>query len=170
MFFLMVVISLGVGCLKQDDPIMDNSNDLQLKSKKIPMHFTGTCTPLSADDARIWYDAADDERVTGLSIWINTGMEPIDEMTNEITGTAEIFVGAEDVGDDYAGKWELTWKVTQTLTSPDGSTFKLVCHAFGTGTEGEVLGLTAKWKYWMDFDGSPESFIYYSKGKITEEL
>ena len=89
-------------------------------------------------------------------------------MTYEIIGTAEIFVGAEDVNDDYIGKWEMTWKVIQTLTSPDGSSFKLVGHAVGKGTEGKVLGLTAKWIYTMDFDGSPESFIYFSKGKITE--
>jgi len=172
---LFVGVAIFLPACSEDNPLYPGTQKDEfansLKSKKIPTQFVGVCTPLSVDDG-IWYDAADDERVTGLSIWASTGMEPIDAMTTEITGTAEIFVGAETLEDvdngEYLGKWEMSWKVTSTLTSPDGSTFLNVGHAVGTGTEGEVLGLTAKWKYTMDYDGSPESFMYVSKGKITE--
>ena len=164
------------GC-SEDNALVPNQNDeIALKSKKIPTHFTGTCTPLYNvnPDIVTFYDAADDERVTGVSFWVTTVFEPVDEITFELAGTAEIFVGAVTADDvengEYVGKWEMTWKGTQTLTSPDGSTFRIVGQGVGTGTEGEVLGLTARWKYTMDFNGSPESFIYYSKGKITEEL
>ena len=177
---LFICLFLGVavfffGCSEKNSliPGLNQNDELSLKSKKIPTHFSGTCTPRS-EDLITWYDAADDERVTGLSLWFSTEAEQIDEITTEITGRAEIFVGAETLDDvnngDYVGKWEMTWKVTSTLTSPDGSTFKNVGQGVGAGTEGEVLGLTARWKYTMDFDGSPESLMYVSKGKITEEL
>jgi len=161
------------GCSEDNSLVPSQNDEISLKSKKIPTHFTGTCEPISPDDG-IFYDNASDERVTGISIWATTVFEPVDEITFIIAGTAEIFVGAENVDDvnsgNYSGKWEMTWKGTQTLTSPDGSTFRLLGQGVGNGTEGTVLGLTARWKYSMNFDGTPESFIYISKGKITEEL
>jgi hypothetical protein len=48
--------------------------------------------------------------------------------------------------------------------------WRIVIHAEGIGTEGDVLGLTANWKYTMDWVFTePETFLYFSKGKITEE-
>ena len=47
-------------------------------------------------------------------------------------------------------------------------------HAVGTGTDGNVDGMTARWKYTMDYvggfplDPTHPSFMYVIKGKITE--
>jgi len=165
------------GCSEDNDLVPTQNDEISLKSKKIPTQFSGICTPIDnmGYDIISWYDATDDPRVTGVSYWVFTGIEPIDEVTIELTGTTEIFVGAVTVDDvingRYLGKWEMTWKGYQNYTYPGSVTFKIVAHGTGTGTEGEVLGLTARWKYTMDFDGTPESgAIYYSKGKITEEL
>jgi len=181
---LFVCLFVGItflGCTKDDSLVPGSQNDEILKSKKIPTQFTGTCESLDDGwdddndgviDAVAFYDNASDERVTGASKWYTTLFNQIDDITFEMAGTAEIFVGAETKDDidngNYHGKWEMTWKATQTLTSPDGSTFRIVGQGVGAGTEGNVLGLTARWKYTMDFDGSPESFMYVSKGKITE--
>lgn len=170
LFLITIFAGLATGC-SEDDEITT-----PLKSKKIPTQFTGVCTPIDnlGYDIISWYDNAGDARVTGVSLWIFTSVEPIDEVTLELTGTAEIFVGAQTVKDvydgKYDGKWEMAWKGYQTYSSPESITFRIVAHGVGTGTEGEVLGLTARWKYWMDFDGSPDSFAYFFKGKITEEL
>lgn len=98
-------------------------------------------------------------RVTGITVWIIETVTQIDEITFELRGTAELFV------DNGLGKWEMSWHGTQTLTSPEGN-FKLVAHAVGTGVEGDVMGLTAKWKYTLD---TADGFFYLIKGKITEE-
>lgn len=178
---LFVCLFIGVAVIlpacSEDNFVNPNDEINSLKSKKIPTQFTGICTPINNMGYPIisWYDATDDPRVSGVSYWVFTGIEPIDEVTIELRGTTEIFVGAVTVDDvingRYVGKWEMTWKGYQNYTYPGSVTFKIIAHGTGTGTEGEVLGLTARWKYTMDFDGSPESgAIYYSKGKITEEL
>ena len=77
-------------------------------------------------------------------------------------------MGATEVGGEYVGKWETTWEGIMTQTGPEGSTLRIMVHADGIGTEGEVLGLTAKWKYTMNWDGTPETYKYLIKGKITE--
>ncbi|WP_167618506.1 hypothetical protein [Maribellus sediminis] len=179
LLFVCLIAGLALlfsGC-SENSLIPDTQNDEILKSKKIPTQFSGICTPIDnmGYDIISWYDATDDPRVTGVSYWVFTGIEPIDEVTIELTGTTEIFVGALTVEDvingNYVGKWEMTWKGYQTYSSPESINFKIVAHGTGTGIEGEVLGLTARWKYTMDFDGTPESgAIYYSKGKISEEL
>ena len=132
LFLISIFAGLLAGC-SEDETITDT-----LKSKKIPTQFEGTCAPISPDEG-IFYDSASDERVTGVSYWATTVFEPVDEITFKLAGTAEIFVGAENVDDvnsgNYVGKWEMTWKGTQTLTSPDGSTFKLLGQGVGTGTE-----------------------------------
>jgi hypothetical protein len=159
-------------------PDINQSDELttSLKGKKVHTHFDGECTPLFHPDwpePNTWYDDTDDARVTGVTVWESDPPQPIDEITLELTGSAELFVGAETVGDDYDGKWEMTWHGTQTLT---GSGFRIVAHAVGTGTDGNVLGLTCKWKYTMDYVGGfplnpiHPSFKYVIKGKITEEL
>ena len=177
---LSFMLLLIAGCSNDDSRVPGYQNDElanSLKSKKIPTHFTGTCKSLNyewEDGAVLFYDNASDERVTGASKWYTTVYEQINDITFKLAGTGEIFVGAKTLDDvnngNYKGKWNMTWKGTQILTSPDGSTFRISGFGVGTGTEGTVLGLTARWKYTMNFDGSPESFMYVSKGKITEEL
>ncbi len=173
MIWIFGVAILFSGCAKEDfsPPGLDPADKAtpSLKAAKVHTHFTGTCNLIHFDPENAWYDLADDARVTGVTIWVTESMIPIDDITVELSGTAELFMGAETVGDDYDGKWEMSWKGAQTLTSPDGSTFRIVCHAKGTGTEGDVLGMTAKWKYTMDFDGTPETMHYVVKGKITKD-
>ncbi len=177
MILILGVTFLFFSCSKDNSSLAPdlNQNDQEtssLKAKKIHAHFAGICTPVNPpiEGVNAWNDVTDDDRVTGISIWVTDGMEPIDEITFELSGTAELFVGAVVVGGENDGKWEMTWHGTMTWTSPDGSTFRIVVHAVGTGTEGDVMGLTARWKYTMDFDGTPETFKYVIKGKITEVL
>ncbi len=174
MFLVFGVAIMFSGCSKDNSSLssdlsQSDQETTSLKAAKVHTHFTGTSTPIDPPipDVNAWYDEADDPRVTGVSIWVSEPMVPIDEITFRLLGTADLFMGAEEYGGEDDGKWEMTWKGTMTLTSPDGSTFRIVVHAVGEGTEGDVEGLTAKWKYTMDFDGTPETFKYVSKGKIT---
>ncbi len=169
MFLVIGASIIFFGCSKEDYPNpesnLDNQETTSLKSAKVKTKFTGICTPTAPPEPgdNAWYDAADDARVTGISVWVIEEVVPIDEITFELTGTAELTV------DDGLGKWEMTWHGTQTLTSPDGSSFELIAHAVGKGTGNAVEGLTARWKYSLDFDGTPETLVYTIKGKITEE-
>lgn len=184
---LMLIIGaifLFFSCSKDNSSLTPDLNQsdqetTSLKAKKVHTHFTGKCTPLFHPDWPVpntWYDEADNEpRVTGVSIWVNESEVQIDEITFELSGIAELFVGAEEFGDvgdgNYDGKWEMSWHATQTMTS---SGFRIVGHAVGTGSEGNVDEMTARWKYTMDYvDGFPldptdPSFMYITKGKITE--
>ena len=167
---------LFFSCSKDNSSLTPDLNQsdqetTSLKAKKVNTHFTGVCTPLFHPDwpaPNTWYDDTDDVRVTGVSIWVNESEVQIDEITFELSGTAELFVGAEefsDIGDgNYDGKWDISWRGTQIMKS-DG--FMIVAHATGTGTEGDVAGLTAKWKYTMNFDGTAPP-MYVTEGKITE--
>ena len=174
--FLITGASIVIfSCTKDNSSLTPdiNQNDeltTSYKAKKIHTHFSGECTLIHTSPENAWYDNTDDARVTGVSIWESEPPQPIDDYTFELSGTAELFVGALNVGDEYDGKWETTWWGTMTWTSPDGSTFRIVAHAVGTGVEGNVAGLTARWKYTMNYDGTPETFKYSIKGKITEEL
>ena len=177
----LIILIIGVsifffGCSKDNSlaPNQSQNDDVTstYKAKKVHTHFAGTSVPfpnLDNPNENRWYDEADDWRVTGISIWVADPMIPINESTFELGGTAVLFVDAPE-DDDPIGKWETTWWGTMTFTSPDGSTFRIVAHAVGIGVEGEVEGLTARWKYTMDFDGSPETLMYVTKGKITETL
>lgn len=168
--FIIAIAIIFSGCAKEQivtsETDQDNQATTSLKATQSQTHFTGTCTLIHFAPVNAWYDDTDDIRVTGVSIWVTESVVQIDEVTYELSGTAELFVGAEVVGDEYDGKWDMTWKGTQTLTSPEG--FRIVAHAVGAGTEGIVDGLTAKWKYTMDFDGTPETMFYAIKGKIKE--
>jgi hypothetical protein len=55
----------------------------------------------------------------------------------------------------------MKWSGVQTMT---GGGFNIVAHVVGKGVEGEVKGMRAKWTYKMDFDGTPETLIYYADG------
>ena len=183
-FLLIGATFLFFSCSKDNSSMAPDSSQsdqetTSLKAKKVHTHFTGVCTPLfhpAWPAPNTWYDEADDEPwVTGVSIWVTESEVPIDDITIELSGTCELFVGAEefvDVDDgNYDGKWEMTWHGTQTLMLPDG--FRIVAHAVGAGTYGNVEGMTAKWKYTMDyvggfpFDPTHPSFMYVTKGKIT---
>lgn len=178
LFFICLFIGMAFlfcGCTEKNSlvPGLTQEDDLILKSKKIPTQFAGTCANLNYkwdDGSAAFYDEATDERVTGVSRWYTVKYEQINDVTFSLAGTAEIFVGAvtvEDVNNgNYIGKWYMTWEAIQTLFASPA--FRIMGHGDGTGMEGEVFGLTARWKYTMNFDGSPESFIYVSKGKITE--
>ena len=172
--FNLLILIIGVaviffGCSKNNAFVPDDQVATSLKAKVVNTHFTGTSSPLVPPGSvpNVWYDAADDPRVTGVSIWVTEGTE-VNGNTTKLWGTSEIFKGAADIDDvnngNYDGKWDISWRGTQIM-KPDG--FIIVAHATGTGTEGDVAGLTAKWKYTMDFDGTAPP-MYVTKGKITE--
>ena len=173
MILIIGVAIIFFGCSKNNSMAPDLSQgDEQtssLKAKVVITHFTGTSNIVlpPIPNLNVWYDVADDSRVTGVSIWVTEGTK-VNGNTTKLWGTAELFVGAEEFADvglgNYDGKWEASWRGTQIMTS-DG--FRIVAHAAGTGTDGDVLGLTAKWKYTMDFDGTGPP-MYVTKGKITE--
>lgn len=99
--------------------------------------------------------------VTGQSIWYANWLMEEEPNTAKIWGKAELTV------DDDLGKWEISWHGWQTPT-PSG--FKIVCDAVGTGKEGEVKGLVAKWIYTMEFDvDDPATFFYATDGYIFEK-
>ncbi len=153
------------GCSKDDSlaPISQNDQEINLKAKKEHAHFTGKCTPLPPIyDVNAWYDATDDLRTTGTTIWME------DDETDAFDGTALLLVGALNPNDDNHGIWDITWSGEIEPTAEGG--LVIVVHAVGIGTEGSVEGLTARWKYKMDYDGTPETFMYVIKGKITEVL
>lgn len=102
--FKLMILIIGVailffGCSENNSLIPDlNQNDEvtnSLKSKKIPTHFTGECTPFPPSAVNAWYDNADDKRVTVVSIWVTNEVVEIDEITFELRGTAELFVGLQ---------------------------------------------------------------------------
>jgi len=168
MLLVIGVAMIFFGCEKMDPLVPDSNSDQEissLKAAKVHAKFTGICTPTTPPETgdNAWYDDADDVRVTGVSVWVTDEMNMIDDITFKLRGTAVLTV------DDGLGKWEMSWHGTQTLTSPDGSTFTIVAHAVGAGVEGDVKGLTARWKYSMDYDGTFETLKYYVKGKITAE-
>lgn len=118
--------------------------------------FTGTSTPLPPPEVgdNYWQDNATDERVTGISSWVTEIPAVIQE--GKFWGTAELFVGAEEIGGDYDGKWEMKWYGTMTPIGTDG--LLIVALVVGTGTEGNVKGMFAEWTYTMNtLDG-----IYYT--------
>ena len=93
---------LFFSCSKDNSSLTPDLNQsdqetTSLKAKKVHTHFTGECTPLfhpAWPVPNTWYDDTDDDRVTGVSIWVNESEVQIDEITFELSGTAELFVGA----------------------------------------------------------------------------
>ncbi len=175
----LIMIFIGVaiiffGCSKDNSlaPTDDVTNSY--KAQVVHTHFAGECTPITPPGTtpNAWYDdVAVDARVTGVTIWITENEIPLNEVTTKLDGTAELFVGALNLNDVYNGNftgiWQMTWRGTVTTT---GQGLKIVCHVDGIGVEGVVLELTARWKYTMNWDGTPETFMYITKGKITESL
>jgi hypothetical protein len=97
-----------------------------------------------------WYDTATDPRVAGQSIWyINKKIEA--DGTGIVWGRADLNV------DDGGGRWEISWQGRLSST-------RLSVKAVGTGKEGDVKGLVAKWKYTMIFANGT---FYTSEGYIN---
>ena len=81
-----------------------------------------------------YFDKATDPRVTGVSFWY------VDAIANE-DGSMKYWGTAELIVDNNGGKWEMTWSGEK---SSDGGA---IAHVLGTGKEGAVKGLDAKWTY-----------------------
>ena len=155
-------IFLFSSCSKDNSTLIPDQDTPAYKAKEIT-GFTGVCTliPPYDPDNNYWLDDASDERVSGVSLWVTVGGEG-----NQFWGTAELFVGAEDVGDDYDGKWETKWYGTQTVISPDEVAIEAL--VAGTGTEGNVKGMFAEWTYMMNYDPNTlEGFFYTMEGYIA---
>lgn len=144
-----------------------------LKAQEIT-EFTGTSTPILPfpnPAGNYWTDIASDERVTGVTLWVtDPDIMFVDDFTIKFWGTAELFVGAEEIDGEYDGKWEIKWYGTQTFTNtgyPENGPFEIVAYAVGVGTEGNVKGMFAEWTYTMDFDGNPATLFYTTEGYIA---
>jgi len=126
--------------------------------------FEGICTPVEMTaEINKWYDATDDWRVTGTTIWV--------QAADGFYGTAELFVDAKNPHDENRGKWEMTWTGSITPTA-DG--ILLVASAEGIGVEGKVKGMEANWTYTMNYIGADfpnpanPTFFYKIEGSIEK--
>ncbi len=81
-----------------------------------------------------YYDDTSDPRVTGYSFWY------VDGIFNE-DGSGKMQGKAELIVDGDGGKWEMSWHGSMAA---DGS---IIDYVVGTGKEGAVKGLVAKWTY-----------------------
>ena len=161
-------IFLFFSCSKDDSTVIPDQpkGDQETpvyKAKEIT-DFTGVCNFMWRDDGNYWLDDATDERVSGVSLWVIEGGEG-----DQFWGTAELFVGAEDVGDDYDGKWEMKWWGTETEIIPDEENL-IVALVVGTGTEGNVKGMFAEWTYTMNYNPETyDGFFYTFEGYLASK-
>jgi len=144
-------------------PKLNQSDQVTTTLAKVKRTFTGICTPVippQVEGDNEWYDATDDWRVTGTTIWIMP--DP-----NVFGGTATLFVDAKNPHDENRGVWEMIWSSTQTFY--EGG-FLLVAHATGVGVEGKVKGMSAEWTYTMKylFDDVENTFFYAVEGNIVK--
>jgi len=113
-----------------------------------------------------WYDSTGVSMVTGKSFWdVNWLIE--EDGNAQLWGTSELLV------DDDRGKWKLTWSGQRTPTGGGTfveweSPFRIEVEAVGTGIEGDVNGLEAKWTFTMDFNGDFSTLFYKSEGYIVK--
>jgi len=187
---MLLVIGVAIfffGCEKdfvEPDPSMDTQETAVLKSAKVKVEFTGTCVPLGPNSEvepqvlpngrtkqfgveATWYDDASDGRVTGKTFWCgNYFWEGAPFASNaKIFGKTELLVddpNNDDPDAPHIGKWDMTWHGYLTFT-PDGNMIA-ICDAVGTGKEGVVKGLTAKWVYTLDLNNT--GFQYLTVGYI----
>ncbi|MCK5135356.1 MAG: hypothetical protein KAR19_06165 [Bacteroidales bacterium] len=110
---MLLVIGVAIiffGCTKEDlmDPELNlvDQETTALKSAKAKRTFEGICTFVKPVP-NTWYDASDDWRVTGTTIWLQPDI-------NVFSGTAELFVDAKNPHDENRGKWEMIWEGTLT--------------------------------------------------------
>lgn len=166
-FLIIGVAIIFSGCSKEDFLAPDLSQIDQetttLKATKVKRTFEGVCTFI-APVPNTWYDATDDWRVTGTTIWVQP--DP-----GVFGGTAELFVDAKNPHDENRGKWEMVWNGEITF-SAEG--VLLVAYVTGIGVEGKVKGMEANWTYTMDYVGTdfpnPENptFFYAIEGNIEK--
>ena len=170
---LSLALLLIVGCAKDDlfTPA-DDQETISLKSGMQGDAFTGICEYVGDGEpgttkllpngktnmlgfTSFWYDKADDWRVTGNSTWYaNYFWEGEPFISNaKVWGKAELFV------DGDRGKWEISW---HGYITDNG--LKASVEAVGTGKEGEVKGLVAKWTYTLDI--LTYGFEYQTTGVI----
>lgn len=163
-----LALLLIMGCAKDElfTPV-DDQETATLKSAKVKRVFTGICTPdPDGSGDNIWYDAADDWRVTGNTIWVTEGMTVIDEFNNKLWGTATLYVDAKNPHDEIRGIWKMTWSGIQTLNTEG---FVIVAKADGEGFEGKVSGMKANWTYTMNYLFADPSTLYYEfEGNIDK--
>ena len=167
---------------------MEQSTLSKPEFKKKQISFTGTSTPTNnpeekgttiklpngktqvIDSVVEWYDKATDWRVTGKSFWYTNSVTEEDGLQAKIWGKGELIVDGEKPGDKTRGKWELSWfgKLIPKEEPPynEKSPFTIVAEVAGTGKEGEVKDLVAKWTYTFDSD---IGYFYNSKGFIQEK-
>ena len=169
MFLVIGVAIVFLCCGKMVPLVLDSNSDQEitsLKSAKVKRTFNGICTPTTPPNPgdNAWYDATDDWRVTGTTIW-NQPDPAIFE------GTAELFVEAKNPHDENRGKWEMTWSGDITF-GEEGVV--ILAYATGKGVEGKVKGMEANWIYSMDYIGddfpNPENptFFYAVEGNIVK--
>ena len=182
MLLVIGVASVFSGCSKEDSSAPEFLNDQEttsLKAAKVKTPFTGRCdfvadgtpgkiTELPNGKTKMqgftshWYDLADDWRVTGKTTWYaNYYWEGVPFASNaKVFGKAELFVDdPEDPNAPPCGKWDITWHGYMT----DGG-LKASVDAVGTGKEGEVKGLVAKWTYTLDIPA--HGLMYETEGTI----
>lgn len=160
LLLLMGAIFLLFSCSKDDSIVEPDQEPSVYKAKEIT-DFTGLCTPLlpPPEGGNYWLDDATDERVSGITLWHIEGTD-----VGKFWGTAEFFVGAEEIGGDYDGKWEMKWYGTQTVVSD--VELIIVALAVGTGTEGNVKGMFAEWTYTMN---TLDGFYYNIEGYLASK-
>ena len=103
---LLLLIGVAIiffGCTKDDlvepDLNLADQETTALKAAKVKRTFTGICMPIDVPPPTIneWYDASDDWRVTGTTIWTQPDLDVFG-------GTAELFVEATNPHDENRGK------------------------------------------------------------------
>ena len=149
--FMLLVIGAAIiffGYTKDDSLAADLQNNLETTSlnySKAKKTFKGKSTPVEMTaEINKWYDATDDWRVTGTTIWVKAA--------DGFKGTAELFVDARNPNDENRGKWEIKWEGKITL-GEDGKSALVVATADGKGVEGKVKGMIATWIYTMNYVG-----------------
>src|SRR4030042_5739026 len=172
--FMLLVIGAAIlvfGYTKDDSLAADLQNDLETPSlnyAKVKRTFKGKSTPVEMTaEINKWYDATDDWRVTGTTIWVTAA--------DGFYGTGELFVDARNPEDENRGKWEMKWGGKITF-GEDGRSALVVATVDGKGVEGKVRGMIATWIYTMNYvgdlskfpDPTNSTFFYTVEGNVEK--
>ncbi len=100
--FLFVCLFTGAvmlfsGCSEDNSLIPSQNDELSLKSKKIPTHFVGTYTPLCLEDLIHGMMLQMMKELPDFHYGFLLKQCKLMKSPTEISGRAEIFVGAEDL-------------------------------------------------------------------------
>ena len=101
LFLIATVTMFFYSCSEKSSTVTgleQNDQLVQPMAKKITQ-FTGTCTLIHFAPENAWYDLTNDARVTGVTVWITEGTEPLGKKTTKLWGTAELFVDGMHVGE-----------------------------------------------------------------------